>query len=112
VTSHCHAEQPMFQDTSNPNAEYLHLSEDGRHYRIEHRSARSGGPSALPATAESCVTRCDCSRRGHGDAAVQVDDPPAGQRSAGALQVRAFTGFGKVGALGYRIALRVSVRAQ
>jgi hypothetical protein len=22
ATSHCHAEQPMFQDTSNPNADY------------------------------------------------------------------------------------------
>ena len=31
-------------------AEYLQLSEGGRHCRIKHRSARSGRPSALPAT--------------------------------------------------------------
>ena len=31
-------------------AGYLHLSGGGRHCRIEHRSARSGRPSALPAT--------------------------------------------------------------
>ncbi len=32
--------------------EYLYLSAGGRHCRIEHRSARSGRPSALPATGE------------------------------------------------------------
>src|ERR1039457_3631967 len=37
-------------DRSYIPAEYLYLSEGGRHCRIEHRSARSGRPSALSAT--------------------------------------------------------------
>src|SRR5450755_3625636 len=34
-----------------------------------------GGPQRYPLPAESCGTRRGCSRRGHGDAAVPVDDP-------------------------------------
>jgi hypothetical protein len=64
--------------TGDHNAEYLHLSESGRHCRIEHRSARSGQPQRYPLPPESCGIRRDCSRRGHGDAAVLVDDHWAG----------------------------------
>jgi hypothetical protein len=35
-----------------------------------------GGPRRYPLPAESYGTRRGCSRRGHGDAAVPVDDPP------------------------------------
>jgi hypothetical protein len=59
--------------------EYLHLSEGGRHCRIEHRSARSGQHQRYPLPPESCGTRRGCSRRGHGDAAVPVDDPQSGR---------------------------------
>ena len=44
------------------STEYLLLSRGGRHCRIEHRSARSGWPSALPA--ESCGTGRGWSSRG------------------------------------------------
>jgi hypothetical protein len=37
-----------------------------------------GGPQRYPLPVESCGTRRACSRRGHGDAAVPVDDPGAG----------------------------------
>jgi hypothetical protein len=47
-------------------AEYLHLSEGGRHRPIKHRSARSVRPHRYPLPAESCGARRGFSRRDHG----------------------------------------------
>lgn len=64
------------------NAEYLYLSEGGRN--LPHRVQISPFGTALSYSlpSESCGTSRGCSRRGHGDAAVPVDDPYAG-RGAG-----------------------------
>lgn len=82
--SHNHTRTGRLRTAPNsrpqPIAEYLHLSEGGRHCHIEHRSARSGGPQRYPLQVESCGTRRACSGRGQGDAAVPVDDREAGRR--------------------------------
>ncbi len=62
------------------NAEYLHLSEGGRHCRIVHRSARSERSSALPVPAELCGTR----RGGQCHRGLGCGSSPSAARSAGA----------------------------
>ena len=54
-------------------AEYLHLGRPPLPYRVQ-ISPFGGVPQRYPLPAESCGTRRGCSRRGHGDAAVPVDD--------------------------------------
>jgi Phage integrase family len=58
-----------------PIAEYLHLSEGGRHRPIKHRSARSVRLHRYPLPAESCGTRHGFSRRDNGTRASGWGSP-------------------------------------